>query len=200
MRLILARHGEIPTNVARTLDTSPPGPGLNSVGLAQARRLSRDLRPEDIQQVSSSAMTRACQTASIVADARGLSVVVRDGLHEISAGSLDLRSDEEAILAYREVTFAWATGDLGVVMPGSGTGHRVLARFDAAVELICWDGVDTALVVSHGAMIRTWVAARAIGGGFIRERTLPNTAYVILDGSMDGGWRMLAWDGLTTAD
>ena len=43
LRLVLARHGQTPANVAKTLDTVLPGPGLTDLGRLQAEALGKEL-------------------------------------------------------------------------------------------------------------------------------------------------------------
>ena len=54
-------------------------------------------------------------------------------------------------------------------------------------------------MVSHGAAIRMWVAARAsnIDVGFASEHALNNTGIVIVEGSPADGWKALTWEGKT---
>jgi probable phosphoglycerate mutase len=52
-------------------------------------------------------------------------------------------------------------------------------------------------MVSHGAAIRMWVAARAanVDVPYASSRALGNTAVVVLSGSPDRGWQTLVWEG-----
>jgi len=51
-------------------------------------------------------------------------------------------------------------------------------------------------MVSHGAMIRTWVAARAanVDVAYASSHPLGNTGIVVLSGSPDQGWQALLWE------
>jgi hypothetical protein len=51
-------------------------------------------------------------------------------------------------------------------------------------------------MVSHGAMIRTWVAARAanVDVAYASSHPLGNTGIVVLSGSPDRGWQVLLWE------
>ena len=82
-------------------------------------------------------------------------------------------------------------------MPGSETGEEFLARFDAAVRTIVDAGHDAALVVSHGAALRTWVSTRMDPHPDAPPPTEPlhNTALIVLEGDVDAGWRMVSWQG-----
>ncbi|HEY5471932.1 MAG TPA: histidine phosphatase family protein [Candidatus Limnocylindrales bacterium] len=88
-------------------------------------------------------------------------------------------------------------GDVDVRMPGAESGAEVYARYDAVIDEIALSGVGTAVVISHGAVIRSWAAARAhnVTAGFAARSPLTNTGAVLLDGSPRDGWHALAWDG-----
>jgi probable phosphoglycerate mutase len=60
-------------------------------------------------------------------------------------------------------------------------------------------GAGTVALVSHGAAIRTWAAARAhdVDVAFAATHRLANTGTVILEGSPDDGWKALSWEGAT---
>ena len=195
MRLILVRHAESTSNVRHLLDTARPGPELTARGLDQAVQLSGVLVAFDADAVYASTLTRAQQTAAPFAAATGLPVVVRDGLREISAGRLELRGDAESVDAYFATVEAWHAGDLARRMPGGEDGAEVLARFDAVVAEIAGLGLAAVIVVSHGAMIRTWIAARTdeADAALVAAEMLANTGVIELDGDPVAGWRVRSW-------
>ncbi|MFI6034361.1 histidine phosphatase family protein [Streptomyces sp. NPDC051315] len=200
MRLILVRHGETPTNVDYLLDTAAPGPGLTELGERQAAALPQALADEDIEAVYASTLVRTQLTAAPLAAARGLDVHVRDGIREISAGDLEmLPGDSEHGALYMRTVFAWAAGDTGLRMPGGESGSEFLARYDAVVAEAAGSGASTVALVSHGAAIRTWSAARAhnVDIPFAAAHRLANTGAVVLEGSPADGWKALSWAGAT---
>jgi broad specificity phosphatase PhoE len=199
MRLLLVRHGQTLSNVNHLLDTGHPGPVLTELGEQQAAALLEALSSEDIKAIFASTLLRAQQTAQPLADDRGLPVQVRDGIREIDAGELEMRSDQEAVDLYVRTVIGWADGKLDTRLPGGPDGASVLAAYDEVVseiESLVSDD-QTALLVSHGAAIRTWVAARVAGlsAEFAAANALANTAVVILQGSMMTGWSLVSWDG-----
>ncbi|MGK9146973.1 histidine phosphatase family protein [Plantibacter flavus] len=197
MRLILIRHGQTSSNVAGLLDTAIPGAVLTPLGEEQAAALPGALVAESIDRVYASTAARAQQTAAPLAAARGLEVVVRDGLREIGAGDGEMRSDAEAVQRYIDVMIAWALGDLDTRMPGAENGHEVFARFDAVIEEIVASGVETAAIVSHGAMLRSWLGLRAtnVDGHFVGAHPITNTGVIIVIGDQEIGWRVETWTG-----
>ncbi|MEU5999423.1 MULTISPECIES: histidine phosphatase family protein [unclassified Streptomyces] len=197
MRLLLIRHGQTPSNVKHLLDTGAPGPGLTPLGQDQAAALPQALAGEKIDALYASTLVRTQLTVAPLADATGLEVQVRDGIRELIAGDLEMRGDDEAAAAYLDTAFAWSGGDTERRMPGGETGAEALGRFDTVVAEAAATGAETVAMVSHGAAIRMWVAARAanVDVAFGASHPLGNTGVVILTGSPDEGWQALVWEG-----
>jgi probable phosphoglycerate mutase len=195
MRLLLLRHGQTTANVRGELDTAAPGPPLTRLGEAQAASLTAALSGESIDAVFASTLVRTRQTARPLAAARGLPVTVLDGVHEIEAGELELATDHDSYRRFFEVCMAWGGGDRDRVMPGASDGHSFFARFDASIGGILDSG--TALVVTHAAAMRVWVAATArnIDPMFPARQELDNTGLVVLEGSHAEGWDLVEWRG-----
>ncbi len=197
MRLMLLRHGQTPYNVAGALDTGRPGAGLTALGHAQACELPDALRGEMISAIYASVLVRTQLTAVPLAEARGLGVGVVEGIEEIAAGELELRSDKTSIAAYLDVTDAWIHGDLDRAMPGGQNGRMFLARYDTAIANIAASHGrhDALLLVSHGSAIRTWVGIRVGDVGSVEDRWLANTGMVTLEGDPSAGWNLVQWHG-----
>ncbi|MEV6168496.1 histidine phosphatase family protein [Streptomyces sp. NPDC051954] len=198
MRLLLIRHGQTPSNVDHLLDTAVPGPGLTALGERQAALLPQALADEDIDALYVSTLIRTRLTAAPLAAARGLDMLVRDGIREVSAGDLEmLPGDAEHGRIYMQTAFAWAAGDVGLRMPGGESGTEALGRYDAVVAEAAGSGAGTVAMVSHGAAIRVWTAARAdnVDISFAAARPLDNTGVVVLEGSPSDGWKALSWAG-----
>ncbi|OQR62684.1 histidine phosphatase family protein [Streptomyces maremycinicus] len=202
MRLLLVRHGQTPTNVEYLLDTAVPGPGLTALGAQQAAALPRALADEDIEALYVSTLLRTRLTAAPLAEARGLEILVRDGIREISAGDLEMVSgNSERGELYMRTVFAWAAGDVRLRMPGGESGSEFLARYDAVIAEAAASGAGTVAMVSHGAAIRAWAATRAdnVDIPFAAANRLANTGTVVLEGSPADGWKALSWAGATVA-
>ncbi|GGZ17551.1 histidine phosphatase family protein [Streptomyces poonensis] len=197
MRLLLIRHGQTPSNVKHLLDTAEPGPALTPLGQEQAAALPQALAAERIDALYASTLVRTQLTAAPLAAAKQLDVLVRDGIREISAGDLEMRGDDEAGETYITTALAWSAGNTELRMPGGENGVEALGRFDAVVEEAAKSGAETVAMVSHGAAIRMWVAARAenVSAEYAAAHILRNTGVVVLDGSPDRGWRVLLWEG-----
>ncbi|MZD04303.1 histidine phosphatase family protein [Streptomyces sp. SID5785] len=195
MRLLLIRHGQTSSNLKHLLDTAEPGPGLTPLGIRQADALPEALAGERIDALYASTLLRTRLTATPLARARGLDILVRPGIREIEAGELEMRGDEEAVTTYLTTALAWAGGDLARRMPGGETGAAALARFDGVVAEAAESGAEAVAMVSHGAAIRTWAAARAaLTDPRTARQALDNTGLVVLSGSPADGWRLERWE------
>ncbi|MEV7769808.1 histidine phosphatase family protein [Microbacterium sp. NPDC086615] len=192
--LTLVRHGETDWNSGGRIQGSTDIP-LNDTGRAQARELAETLAAEyagrDVVIVSSD-LSRAAETADILADALGITVSRRmPGLQERSYG------DAEGMDAptFSETYGPWHAADV----PGAETWpvvrERALAALAEAVASAP-EGADV-IAVAHGALIRE-VIMFATDGAFPREgERLPNCSATTfrLDGDR---WEMLAYAGVAS--
>ena len=185
--------------MAQALDTAAPGAPLNEVGLAQAESLALQLAGDRLDAVYSSPLIRARMTATPLAAARGLLLGEHAGLSEISAGDLEMRTDAEAQLAYRDVFFRWLQGDLAAKIPGGEDGRTALDRFSAVIEQAGAEGTESLAVVSHAAMLMTWMASRNSNFdlSLLRHAPLRNTGVAVLESGPAGRWNVHSWQGRT---
>jgi probable phosphoglycerate mutase len=136
VRLLLIRHGRIDSNVLGRLDAAPPGPPLDSTGLAQAAALAERLADWRIDSLACSPLTRTRQTAKPLATARGLTVAVLEGLREIACGIWEGSTNPADAQAYYQCLVSWRQADQSQPIPGGEDRTGFLKRFDAAVDQI----------------------------------------------------------------
>ncbi|MGY2876226.1 broad specificity phosphatase PhoE [Marmoricola sp. URHA0025 HA25] len=199
MRLLLLRHGQTHGNTAGALDTAEPGLDLTDLGQRQAEAAAHALAERGIQQIFVSTLRRTHQTAAPLAALLGIEPRVLAGLREISAGDFEMGDDEAAIGGYIGTVADWIEGRYDVRMPGGESGHEFLTRYDESVAEIFTAleaaGEERALLVSHGAAMRTWLSARVAGVESHAKATDPlhNTACIELIGEPTAGWTIEAW-------
>jgi probable phosphoglycerate mutase len=195
MRLLLIRHGQTPANVRGELDTAAPGPGLTYRGRAQANNIPGALLDERIDAIFASTLLRTHQTAAPLAHALALPVTVLPGVHEIEAGDVEMATDHESYRSYLGTCMAWGLGERDRMMPGAQNGHAFFQRFSASISAA--SAVDTAVVVTHAAAMRVWVAGSAtnIEPAFTAHQELDNTGLVVLEGTPADGWTLVEWRG-----
>lgn len=206
-RLILVRHGQSHANLERRLDTRPPGADLTELGVRQAQDFARSLpRPPGL--LAHSVARRAAQTAAAIANALGSAAagpqpVAVDGIHEVQAGDLENRNDDEAIARFNIVYQRWHEGELDLAMPGGESGRDVLDRYLPVLtglrlrHLDDRDWTEDIVVVSHGAAIRLATAFLAgVESSFALEHHLANAEAVALSPITDGRWSCVHWGAL----
>lgn len=194
VRLYLIRHGQTASNLIHALDTDAPGAELTDLGREQAAAIPAAVRDRRIDTIWCSPLVRTQQTAAPLAADRGLTPQVRDGLREVRAGALEMRSDREAVQAYLDCLTGWAD-DPSLRVEGGESFDEVVARFDGVVDEIhaqaLGGGHEAAAVVTHGAMMRVWTAYVVQDAG-IGHRPAYNTCMAELEGE-PGAWRLLSW-------
>ena len=195
MRLLLLRHGQTHGNTSGALDTAFPGLDLTELGVRQAEAAARVLADTGVDGIYVSPLVRTQQTAAPLAEAIGVQPVIVDGLREIAAGDYEMATDHDSVLGYIGTVADWIERRFDTRMAGGENGHEFLSRYDEAVAGIIAAGHRTALVVSHGAAIRTWVASRVNDSATHAMATegLANTALIEVEGDLESGWTILSW-------
>jgi len=141
------RHGETDWNLTRRLQGHSDRP-LNETGREQARNLAAELAGEDLEAVYSSDLSRAEETARIIAETRGLDVTALPELRERHFGSWEGLTDEEIHERFPEEIADGVLGDGESRDELHGRVHRALSRIAAEHP------EATVLVVSHGGPLR----------------------------------------------
>ena len=198
-RLILVRHGQSHGNVERRLDTRPPGADLTDLGIAQAQAFARaQHRPPGL--LLHSVARRAAQTAAAIGAESRVTPSEVDGIHEVQAGDLENRNDDDAIAEFNAIYQRWHEGDLAVAMPGGENGTDVLDRYlpvltDLRLRYLEDDEwTSDIVVISHGAAIRLAAATLAgVDNSFVLDHHLANTDAVVLAPVTDGRWSCVHW-------
>jgi probable phosphoglycerate mutase len=198
LQLLLVRHGQTPANLARALDSKPPGAPLTEEGHRQAAEFGAKVATSPVVAVYASTAIRAQETASHIASPHGLEVQVIEGAQEVFVGDLEGRTGEDALAAFISVYDRWTQDDLDARMPGGESGHEIQTRYLEAVSQIRAQHADGLVVlVSHGGVIRLaaeWLASN-VDGQVAKIGILPNTGHVLLEASGDT-WQCLEWTGL----
>ncbi len=153
-RLYLVRHGATQLS-AEDRFSGAIGVELSDEGRQQAARLGERLRHEVIAAVFASPLSRAVDTARIVAGACGLTPILNEGLREISHGSWEGLTRKEAEQRFPDDYAAWEEDPFTFAPPGAESGVAVLARALPVVrEIVTSHAGQSVLVVSHKATIR----------------------------------------------
>ena len=156
----VARHGETDWNAVNRWQGHTDIP-LNDRGRAQARALAQRLRDVRLAGVVASDLSRAEETARIVAASLGIPLAYVDGgLRERSFGVFEGLTREECETQHGEAWRAWLEDK---TMPQGGEAlealtQRVVAAVGRSALAVATDDAPV-LVVTHGGSLRSLVAS-----------------------------------------
>ena len=154
-KLIMLRHGQTEYNASGRMqgqmDTK-----LSDVGIRQAEAVARYMKGVNIGYVVSSDLSRAAETARIVASSRGLPVHLDTRLRETNLGDWQGQSREDVDRDYPGARAQWRHNALWAP-PGGESRIEVARRArDVINELMLahpgWDD-GAVLLVAHGGTI-----------------------------------------------
>ena len=158
MRLILVRHA-LPERVdpERSGDGTSADPPLTPHGRRQAERLPDGLRGEPVDAVYSSPMRRARQTATPLADERGLPPLLRPDLCEYDARAAGYLPIETMAGADPDTWERMRAGWLPAHVDAEEFGSRVVRAIEEIVA--AHPGRATAVVFAHAGVINAYLAS-----------------------------------------
>lgn len=149
MEVFLLRHGETHWNLEKRCQ-GLTDLELNETGLAQARRMARQLRQEKIHAVFSSHLKRARQTAQVIGSPHSLEVITDSDFRELDHGEFEGLTFNEIHASYGDFIQAWREKPAQLAIPG---GESI-----ADVDQRAWRGIErikrhylhkTVVIVSH---------------------------------------------------
>jgi probable phosphoglycerate mutase len=153
-RLFLVRHGATAATEEDRF-SGASGAELSEGGRLQAARLGERLAPQTIAAIYSSPLSRAMETARIVAGRCGLEPIARDGLREIGHGHWEGLKRQDVERDFGSEYAAWEADPFTFAPAGGESGVAVLARALPVIrEIVTAHADQHVLVVSHKATLR----------------------------------------------
>jgi broad specificity phosphatase PhoE len=133
---------------------------LSEQGVQQAHDAARALAGEAIAHIYSSKLSRAVETARILAKPHGLAVQTIADLAELHFGDLEGLSYDEIETRYPEVFRSWMSTPTETEFPNGESFAQMRARVLPAMDdLIARHQNESILVVSHAGPIRVLLGA-----------------------------------------
>ncbi len=149
-RLVLLRHGQTDDNLAARMQGHGDTP-LNETGRAQARAASVALREREFSAIYSSDLSRATETAHIVAEPHGLPVTQDARLREIDLGSWSGRLFKDVAAEQPNFVSDYLAGKDFRRSPTGETMAELIQRAMPAIDdIVAAHQNEQVLVVSHG--------------------------------------------------
>ncbi|MFP4021065.1 MAG: alpha-ribazole phosphatase [Halanaerobium sp.] len=158
-RLFLLRHGETDWN-QKSIFQGQTDIDLNKRGRDQAQKTAEMLKKIEIEQIYSSDLKRAKNTARIIADQKNLKLRANKQLREIGFGDWEGLNFAEIKKEYPDLLVSWQQDPVHNSPPA---GEKLL-DFRLRVEnffkkIISSHQGDKILVVTHGGVIKAYLTA-----------------------------------------
>jgi len=157
--LWLIRHGQTDWNLTgRWQGQAPYSPGLNAAGRAQALAILEQLPDADFSAIYSSDLLRARQTAGLIAESLGLTVILDPRLREMNLGVWEGMLSSEIEAQYPLELERRKQNPLHAPAPKGESPFEVAERVIAAADEIAGKHPDdSVLIVSHGVALAVMI-------------------------------------------
>lgn len=155
--VLVARHGETAWNVQGRMQGHTDVP-LTERGRGQARALAQRLATAPPARIVSSDLSRALETATLVAHACGLDVTIDARLREQDLGAWSGKTFAEVTAIDPVVARRFREFDPDARPPGGETRRELFARVGEAFEAHAGAAAQgPVLLVTHGGALQTLV-------------------------------------------
>ena len=200
--IYLVRHGENPANINKQFSHRKVDFPLTGKGMLQARQTADYFRDLQVDEIYSSPLVRAVQTADAIAGVKGLPVTTMEAFREVDAGDMeDMPPTDDNWRAYMEVVRAWYDGKPETAFPGGENFLEAARRvLDGLHSLVDGSTGKSILVVGHGGIFIVAVTALCVTSDLsgLRGAPLQNCGISeisawVEDGRLKGNLVRWAW-------
>lgn len=158
-KVIFIRHGQTEWNINGRYQGQSDVP-LSAKGIEQAKLLAKNFPIADIAAVYASDLSRAMTTAKIVAAKFNLQVQSEPSFRELNFGDWEGLTYDEIVSGWHDAMENFLLHPDILVVPHGESFQMVQKRAVARLnELIANHEGDTIVIVAHGAVLRTMIAA-----------------------------------------
>ena len=150
MQIVLVRHGATDWNLQGRCQGATDRE-LDAVGVRQAEEIAASLSQESIDEIYSSDLKRAQQTASIIGNPHKLAVKIEKDIRELDHGKLEGLTFNEIKQSYDDFLQRWRTEPAEIPVPGGECLTDVAERAWNGLNRIVENhpAAETIVVVSH---------------------------------------------------
>ena len=158
MLQVLVRHGESVSNLEGRVQ-GQEDVALSARGQVQADAVAAWSQAEfggaapPIEEVWSSPLVRARDTAARIAAALGLPLKIDERLRELHAGIFQGHLWADLEERFPEAVARWRSGDVDYAIPGGESRAQLAARGHAVLESLAARDVSRMIVVAHGGIL-----------------------------------------------
>lgn len=182
-KFYIIRHCEAEGNVKRIFQGSTDM-DISELGAQQLEFLGKRFESVDVDVIYSSPLTRAKKTAHAIADRKGMTVKVFDGLREVCGGVIDGNPIFESFKKYPHLADAWDNHPQDFAPENGEPMRDAYERIWKAVSEIVKENKGKSIVAtSHGGVIRC-LMCRLLYQDINRLKDVPwseNTAITLVE-------------------
>lgn len=174
--IVVIRHGETDWNIEGRYQ-GQADPPLNSRGIQQAYQLAGQLAQEDINDLYTSPLARAKETALILSRELDIQIQEDPRLMEIHQGDWQTRLRSEIESLYPDLFQEWQADPWQVTPPGGEHLQEVQQRVNAALDDIIHrhNGERIGIVTHRIPILLIKMRYQSLDPDIIRKINLPNT-------------------------
>ncbi len=182
IKLYLIRHGETAWNKEHRWQ-GWTDIELSEEGIKQAELLGERFKNFQIDEIYSSPLKRAYETARPAAEKMGLEIVKMDNFKEINFGYWEGKDSKELTAEYGEEFTKFMSDPENMPFPGDGSFANVEKRVMEGINKIL-EGKNgkSIAVVSHGGIVRIIIKALlGIEGEWFNKTWIDNTSISLIE-------------------
>ena len=155
--IFLVRHAENRANITKEFSHHRVDYSLTAKGILQAQQTAERMRSLAVDEIYSSPLKRAAQTAGIIGGVCGLPVTVVEAFRETSTGVME---DHPATMDdwryHNDILKAWYDGKPAVRFPGGEDYLSLLSRARSGfAQVLAGKESRRVVIVGHGGMFAT---------------------------------------------
>lgn len=182
IKLYLIRHGETEWNKVKRFQ-GWTDIELSDIGKRQALLLGERFKNIAVDEIFSSPLKRAYNTAYEIARHKNIEIVTNEHFKEINFGQWEGMTAKEITEMYGEQFSKFALDPENESFPGEGSFEMVTRRVALGLEEILKDKEDkNIVVVSHGGVVRLMVKyLMGFEGEFYNKTWVDNTSITLIE-------------------
>ena len=151
--LYLVRHGENRANLTKEFSYKTVDYSLTPKGVLQAQQTAEFFQNRQIDEVYTSPLKRARETAEIIADALNLDVAVVEHFREVNVGTLDGQASAESWAYHDQIVNDWFERRHDSRFDGGEDYWTLLARMHQGLHgIVERKSGRNIVVVGHGGL------------------------------------------------
>lgn len=175
--LYLVRHGENLANLTKEFSYKLVDYSLTPKGVLQAQQTAEFFKDRHIDEIYSSPLKRAKETAEIIAGPHRLPVNIREEFREVNVGDLEGQPPSaENWALHNRILAEWYAGNMAATFPGGESLTTLIQRMRSGLRAITHNKMHKQmLIVGHGGIFTATV--RALCSNADMETVLQSTIH-----------------------